>query len=239
MWISIRIDNVMLGGNNLMNSNNGVCILFALPFFWTFSSYHSFATCVYCACVFVFGKSIDIVCWLFGTIFWLYVPQTLCCTASVNNDIRQSHIIGTWHRYARAADHTRAHTLLGEREWTNGMKWNKKDVSFALACIFNLYRCRSSFYSWQTIGLFFLQRKHAGCVFVFFLIHQFIPSVPNHSVPSLSLSHPTNWSDFCELDNSQRLTDYTQTKLITLNFEHAIEYHTLRMGTFYPIRRVW
>lgn len=117
-------------------------------------------------------------CWLFGTIFWLYVPQTLCCTASVNNDIRQSHIIGTWHRYARAADHTRAHTLLGEREWTNGLKWNKKDVSFALACIFNLYRCRSSFYSWQTIGLFFLQRKHAGCVFVFFLIHQFIPSVP-------------------------------------------------------------
>lgn len=47
------------------------------------------------------------------------------------------------------------------------MKWNEKDVSFALACIFNSYHSVAALVIRAGHRLFCLSaRKHAGCVFV-------------------------------------------------------------------------
>lgn len=64
---------------------------------------------------------------------------------------------------------------------------------------------------------FFLARWVCVCSF-------FINSYLQRQIHSYLTLCPNKQSDFCELDDFQRLTDYIQTKLITLNCEHAIEY---------------
>lgn len=87
----------------------------------------------------------DIVCWLFGTIFWLCFSDSVCrAELAQYNDIRQS-------KFKKGTINNRKSKR--ERETKVSPK-NRiaQDVSFALACIFNLchWQCSRCFFPWCT-----------------------------------------------------------------------------------------
>lgn len=126
----------------------------------------------------------------FGTIFWL------CFTDFMSHSQRKQ-----W----RNTKHNHRNWEKSESETKR--EWKKKDVSFALACIFNLCHCRS-----------FLPVVHGhwlwlSCiVFAFVFLSVYLKRRHRHYHHRHLLSSALRWHFIVNLVIFQRLTDYKYTK---------------------------